>query len=109
MRIYPVMAIVAAAAVVALELGVLRTGLLRRRSYWISMIIVFAFMVPVDGWLTKLSAPVVIYDPGDVSGWRPVWDILGEEFAYAFAMVTLVMLCWEWSGARELARGPVDP
>jgi lycopene cyclase domain-containing protein len=109
MRIYPVMAVAAAVLVVVLELGVLRTGLLRRRSYWTSMAIVFAFMVPVDGWLTKLSAPVVIYDPADVSGWRPVWDILGEEFAYAFAMVTLVMLCWERAGTRGRVQRTVEP
>jgi lycopene cyclase domain-containing protein len=109
MRIYPVMAVAAAVAVLALELAVLRTGLLRRRSYWVSMAIVFAFMIPVDGWLTKLSAPVVIYDPADVSGWRPVWDILGEEFAYAFAMVTLVLLCWERAGARPTAPRRAEP
>ena len=61
------------------------------------MSIVFGFMILVDGWLTKLSAPIVIYDPSDVSGWRPVWDILAEEYAYAFALITLVLLCWERS------------
>ena len=35
------------------------------------MVIVFAFMVPVDGWLTKLSAPIVIYDD-DTHELRPV-------------------------------------
>ncbi len=60
---------------------ILRTGLFRRSVYWIAMAIVFVFMIPVDGWLTKLSAPIVAYEPGDVSGWRPVWDILAEEFA----------------------------
>ena len=101
MPIYPTLSVVAAVAVVALELGVLRTGLLRQPAYWISMGICYAFMIPVDGWLTKLSAPIVIYDAADVSGWRPVWDILGEEFAYAFAMLTLVLLCWEHAGGHE--------
>ena len=101
MAIYPAMALAAAVAVVVLELAVLRTGLFRRRAYWVSMAIVFGFMIPVDGWLTKLSAPIVIYDPDDVSGWRPVWDILGEEFAYAFALVTLVLLCWEHAGRHD--------
>jgi lycopene cyclase domain-containing protein len=106
MPVYPAMALAAAVLVVALELLVLRTGLFRRGSYWISMAIVFAFMIPVDGWLTKLSSPIVIYDPDDVSGLRPVWDILAEEFAYAFALLTLVMLCWERATDRpELERG----
>ena len=100
MPVYPAMAIVAALTVIALELLVLRTGLFRHRAYWVAMAIVFAFMIPVDGWLTKLSAPIVIYRPADVSGGRPVWDILAEEFAYAFALITLVLLCWERAGDR---------
>ena len=104
MPIYPAMALTAAAAVVALELLILHTGLFRQSVYWIAMAIVFVFMIPVDGWLTKLSAPVVAYAPGDVSGWRPVWDILGEEFAYAFAMLTLVLLCWERAGRSPTPR-----
>ena len=98
------MALASAVMVVVLELTVLRTGLFRRSAYWITMVIVVAFMIPVDGWLTKLSAPIVVYDPDDVSGWRPIWDILGEEFAYAFALLTLVLLCWEWLGSREERR-----
>jgi len=97
MQTYPAMAFGAAAAVVVLELAVLRTGLLSDRAYWISMLIVLAFMVVVDGWLTKLSAPIVVYDPAHVSGWRPVWDILAEEYMYAFALITLVLMCWKRS------------
>lgn len=97
MPVYPTFAMVSAIGVVALELAILRTGLFRSKAYWVTLVIVFAFMIPVDGWLTKLSAPVVIYDASDVSGWRPVWDILAEEFAYAFALVTLVLVCWERS------------
>jgi len=102
--VYPLMALAAAVLVVVLEVAVLRTGLFRRSSYWVTMLIVSAFMIPVDGWLTKLSAPIVVYEPDDVSGWRPIWDILGEEFAYAFALLTLVLLCWEWLGRREERR-----
>lgn len=98
MPIYPALSIAAVAAVLVLELAVLRTGLLRRRAYWIAMGIVYVFMVLVDGWLTKLSAPIVMYRPADVSGWRPVWDILAEEYLYAWAMLTLVLLCWERAG-----------
>jgi lycopene cyclase domain-containing protein len=93
--VYPTMSVLAAIVVVALELLWFRSGVFRSRAYWIAMGIVFAFMVPVDGWLTKLSAPIVKYDDADTSGWRPVWDILGEEFLYAFALLTLVILCWD--------------
>jgi lycopene cyclase domain-containing protein len=101
MPIYPTLAAGAALAVILLELRVLRSGLFRERAYWISMAIVFAIMVPVDGWLTKLSAPIVMYRGTDTSGVRPVWDIPLEEFAYAFAMLTLVMLVWDRLGGRD--------
>jgi lycopene cyclase domain-containing protein len=98
-----VLAVVAAVAVVAVELVWFRTGLFRQRAYWMAMAIVFAFMIPVDGWLTKIPDTIVIYDPDDVSGWRPIWDILAEEYAYAFALITLVLLCWERAGEEERA------
>lgn len=104
--IYPTLALLAAVAVVLAEWFVFRSGLFRQAAYWISMAIVYAFMVPVDGWLTKLSAPIVVYEDADTSGLRPVWDILAEEFAYAFALVTLVMLVWDRAGRREAGHEP---
>ena len=101
MPIYPTLAVVAAVAVLALELLVVRSGIFRTRAYWISMLIVLAFMIPVDGWLTKLSAPIVTYRDSDVSGIRPIWDILLEEYAYAFALLTLVILVWDRTGDSD--------
>lgn len=98
MPIYPVLSVVAAIAVVALEIAVFRSGIFRQPAYWVAMAIVYAFMVPVDGWLTKLSAPIVIYREAATSGVRPVWDILAEEFVYAFALLTLVILVWDRAG-----------
>jgi lycopene cyclase domain-containing protein len=96
--IYPTLAVAAAIGVLVLELAVFRSGLFRQRAYWIAMAIVFAFMIPVDGWLTKRSAPIVVYRPDETSGLRPVWDIPLEEFAYAFALLTLVILVWDRAG-----------
>jgi lycopene cyclase domain-containing protein len=92
---YPALALAAAVAVVVLELVVFRSGVFRQRAYWLALGVVFLFMVAVDGWLTKLSAPIVVYRAQDTSGLRPVWDILLEEFAYAFALLTLVILVWD--------------
>jgi lycopene cyclase domain-containing protein len=99
--IYPAASLAAAAAAVVLELAVLRTGIFRKPAYWVALAVSYAFMVPVDGWLTKLSAPIVLYRDGDTSGLRPVWDILAEEFLYAFALITLVIALWDWAGRRE--------
>ncbi|WP_156689236.1 lycopene cyclase domain-containing protein [Mycobacterium sp. Marseille-P9652] len=98
---YTVPAVVAVIAVCAMELAVLRTGLFRRPAYWLSMLIVLGFQVPVDGWLTKLSAPVVIYDDRQTSGVRFPFDIPVEDFLFGFALVTAVLLLWE----RQRARG----
>ena len=103
MPIYPTLALVVAAVVVALELLVLRTGIFTKVVYWIALAISLAFMIPVDGWLTKLSAPIVVYRDGDVSGIRPIWSILLEEYAYAFALLTIVIALWVRAGERERA------
>ena len=92
---YPAMSFIAAVVVVVLELAWFRTGIFRLRSYWLAMAIVFAFQIPIDGWMTKLSDPIVIYNPDALSGLRFPLDIPTEEFVYAFAMVTLAILLWE--------------
>ena len=98
MPIYPTLALAAAVAVIVFERLWLHTGMFRDRAYWISMAICYAFMIPVDGWLTKHSAPIVIYRPEDTSGIYPIWDIPLEEYAYAFALLTAVMLTWDHLG-----------
>ena len=88
-------AVVAVLAVCALELMALRTGLFRRPAYWLSMLIVVGFQILVDGWLTKLSAPIVIYDDRQTTGIRFPFDIPIEDFLFGFALVTAVLLLWE--------------
>ncbi|WP_428341718.1 lycopene cyclase domain-containing protein [Mycobacterium sp.] len=92
---YSVPAVVSALGVGALELMVLRTGLFRRRAYWLSMLIVIGFQVLTDGWLTKRSAPIVVYDDRQTSGIRFPFDIPVEDFLFGFALVTAVLLLWE--------------
>ena len=104
MREYTIAAVVAVAAVVALEVGFLRTGLLRCRAYWISMAICYGFMIAVDGWLTKLSAPVVLYDERRTTGWRVPRDIPVEDYLFGFALLTLTMLLWDAAATRGAPR-----
>lgn len=98
---YTLPAVVAVAIVVVLEYAVLRTGLFRRATYWLSMVIVLGFQIPVDGWLTKLSAPIVIYDDKHTSGLRFPFDIPVEDFLFGFALVTAVLLLWERQRERR--------
>jgi len=92
---YTLPAVLAVIAVCVLEIRVWRTGLFRRPAYWISMAIVVGFQIPVDGWLTKLSAPIVLYDEQHTSGIRFPLDIPIEDFLFGFALVTAVLLLWE--------------
>jgi lycopene cyclase domain-containing protein len=100
---YTVAAVAAVVTVVVAEVVWLRTGLFRRPAYWATMGIVTGFQVPVDGWLTKTSAPVVRYDPRAIIGARFPWDIPVEDFLFGFALVTLVLAVWTRSGARHAA------
>jgi lycopene cyclase domain-containing protein len=95
---YTVAAAVAAVLVVVAEVAWFRTGLFRTRAYWISMAIVLFFQVLVDGWLTKLSAPIVLYNRDEFLGVRFPWDVPVEDYLFGFALVTLVMLLWDRAG-----------
>jgi len=87
-------ALAAVVAVVAFELLWLRTGIFTTVTFWITYGIVVFFQILVDGWLTKLSAPIVIYTPGKFTGRRAPFDIPVEDFAFGFAMVTLTIMLW---------------
>lgn len=91
---YTLLTAVAVVAVVLLELVWFRTGIFTTVQYWLAMAIVFAFQVPVDGWLTKLSDPIVVYDESQMLGLRAPWDIPVEDFGFGFAMVTFTILLW---------------
>ena len=101
---YTLPAIISVLAVCVLELAVLRTGLFRSAAYWISMVIVLGWQIPIDGWLTKLSAPIVIYEQRHTSGLRFPWDIPVEDFLFGWALVTAVLLLWVKQGQKSRTR-----
>jgi lycopene cyclase domain-containing protein len=98
---YTLPAVVSVIVVCVLELAVLRTGLFRKPAYWLSMGIVLFFQVLTDGWLTKLSAPIVIYNDDNTSGIRFPWDIPVEDYLFGWALVTGVLLLWERQRVRR--------
>lgn len=94
-------AIVSVVLVVAVELAWLRTGIFATATYWIAYGIVVFFQILVDGWLTKLSAPIVIYSPDHFTGWRAPFDIPVEDYLFGFSMVTLAIIVWLSVGRSE--------
>lgn len=101
---YTVLTLLGIVAVVAVELLWFKTGIFTKLQYWVAMAIVFAFQIPVDGWLTKLSDPIVIYYPTQHSGIRFPLDIPIEDFGFGFAMVTLTIMMWIRIGERRPAK-----
>jgi lycopene cyclase domain-containing protein len=101
---YTVLAVLSVVAVVAAELFWFRSGIFRRAQFWVAYGIILFFEVLVDGWLTKLSAPIVVYDADQFTGWRFPWDIPVEDYLFGFALITLTMLLWE----RWAQRHPDD-
>jgi lycopene cyclase domain-containing protein len=95
---YTLAATAGVVAVVLYELLLARTGIFRRPAYWITMAICTFFMVLVNGWLTKLSAPIVRYDPAQKTPWRFPLDIPVEDFLFGFALLTLVLVLWVRAG-----------
>ncbi|HEX3623118.1 MAG TPA: lycopene cyclase domain-containing protein [Acidimicrobiales bacterium] len=93
--------IVAVVAVVAVELFWLKTGIFAKATFWISYAIILFFQVLVDGWLTKLSAPIVTYNPDRFSGIRVPFDIPVEDYLFGFALIVLTILLWERAGQRR--------
>lgn len=105
---YTALTVIAVVATIALELAVLKTGIFRTAQYWLTMTIVFAFQVLVDGWLTKLSDPIVIYHPDQMLGIRAPWDIPIEDYGFGFAMVTLTIMLWRRLVDRSSSGGAAD-
>lgn len=92
---YLIAAVASVVLTVVAELLVLRTGLFRRRAYWLTLAVLFVFQVPVDGWLTKLTDPIVLYAPTAISGLRVPWDIPVEDYLFGFSLLTTTLLLWE--------------
>lgn len=105
---YTILTVIAVLGVVALELLWLRTGIFRTAQYWLAMALVFFFQIWVDGWLTKLADPIVIYYPDEFLGVRFPFDIPIEDFGFGFAMVTLTILTWHRLTHRTSPREAAD-
>lgn len=101
---YTLPAVISVIVVCWLELKVLRTGLFGKLGYWLTMAIVLGFQILIDGWLTKLSAPIVLYNEKHTSGVRFPWDIPVEDFLFGAALVTAVLLLWVKQGQRRQER-----
>ncbi len=110
----PEYAIVSALSVIVIVLAErfwLRSGVFRSRAYWIAMAICLFFMVLTNGWLTKLSAPIVLYEATMKTPWRFPGDIPIEDYGFGFTLLTLALAGWEKAGRDTESDGdmPLEP
>ncbi|HZW44752.1 MAG TPA: hypothetical protein VFF32_10235 [Dermatophilaceae bacterium] len=102
-------AVAAAVAVLAATLGdlfVLRTALVRSRTWWTAYGIVVGFQLLTNGWLTGRgivryseaailgSGRIVFIGDGRIA-YAPV-----EDLAFGFALVLMGCAMWVWTGAK---------
>src|SRR3954470_15223257 len=86
-----------ACAAVALLDQLLGTQLVRQRPFWLYLGIMLLCQLAFDGYLP--ARPVTLYDPCCYLGLRlPLLAIPLEDLPFGIALVSLVVVLWEWGG-----------
>ena len=107
---YTLAAVIGVAGTVALDLLVLRTRLVTRRSFWTAYAIVLFFQLVVNGVLT--GRRIVTYEGAAIIG-SATPHLLGdgriayapvEDLLFGFALVTQTLCWWVWLGRRQARR-----
>ena len=94
---YTQLALLGVAGAVLVDTVLLRTWLVRRRTYWTAYAIVLFFQLLTNGILTGFD--IVRYDPGAIFGWRIAFAPV-EDLLFGYAMVTLTLSTWVWLGRK---------
>lgn len=94
---YTQLAVLGVVLAVLVDTVLLRTWLLRRRTYWTAYAIVVFFQLVSNGIFTGLD--IVRYDPDTILGLRIVFAPV-EDLLFGFAMVTITLSTWVWLGRR---------
>lgn len=85
-----------------MDVGVLRTNLVRRKAFWVSYGIVVVFQLVVNGVFT--GQRLVVYDPRAVLGgatpqlfgnWRIAYAPV-EDLLFGFSLVLQTLAWWIW-------------
>jgi lycopene cyclase domain-containing protein len=99
---YTALSVVGVAGALLLDLAVLGTRLVLRRSFWAAYGIVLVFQLLTNGWLT--GRDIVMYDEGVILGARLAFAPV-EDLLFGFSLVLQTLSWWEWWGARV----PAEP
>ncbi len=77
---------------IGIDLWVFRTGLIRKRRFWLTVLAILPGKLLLNGYLT--AVPIVIYHDPYYLGIR-LGSIPIEDFFYMLAIVLLVLSLWE--------------
>ena len=98
MKEYTLLAIIAAVIAVLMD-SKFKTGILRRKLFYLFLLVIFCFKFLVNGYLTR---NIVMYDDRFFLGYR-LGTIPLEDFIFGFAMVVILLAVWEFFKRREVA------
>ena len=114
---YTELAVIGVLVVIALDLFVFKTKLLRRRVFWASYSIVIFFQLITNGILTGFG--IVEYDGAAIIGSSTPKDsppeFIGdgrliyapiEDLLFGFSLVVLTLIIWIWLGQKGVQREP---
>ena len=114
---YTQLAIIGALVVIALDLYVFKTCLLKRKVFWASYSIVIFFQLITNGILTGFG--IVEYDGAAIIGSSTPEDspptFIGdgrlvfapiEDLLFGFCLVVLTLIIWIWLGKKGVQREP---
>lgn len=96
---YTQLAVLGVLAAVLVDTVLLRTWLLRNKTYWTAYAIVLFFQLVTNGIFTGLD--IVRYDPDTILGLRIAFAPV-EDLLFGFAMITTTLSTWVWLGRRGL-------
>jgi lycopene cyclase domain-containing protein len=106
MTSYTAAAAIAVLVAILVDLLILRTALVRTRTWWTAYGIIVVFQLITNGWLTGRG--IVRYSDNAILGsGRIVFLADGriayapvEDLAFGFALVLLSCAAWVWTGMR---------
>ena len=87
--------------VVFIDIYLLKTRLLTRKSYWTAYSIIVFFQLITNWWLT--SRKILSYDEDVIIGMR-IAAAPAEDLLFGFSMVTLTMALWIFWGKKGIQR-----
>lgn len=98
---YTQLALFAVPAVIAFDLFVTKSKILRRKSFWNAYGILLFFQLITNWWLT--SRGILTYDPDVITGIR-IAAAPAEDLLFGFSMLVMTISLWMYWGRKGVQR-----